>query len=43
MSELAYVLSHGDDAVTEAAVRSMEQGGGGWSCAMVTPMYRLSR
>ena len=27
MSGLAYVLSHGDDAVTEAAVRSMEQGG----------------
>jgi NAD(P)-dependent dehydrogenase (short-subunit alcohol dehydrogenase family) len=27
MGELAYVLSHGDDAVTEAAVRSLEQGG----------------
>ena len=27
MSELAYVLSHGDDAITEAVVRSMEQGG----------------
>jgi NAD(P)-dependent dehydrogenase (short-subunit alcohol dehydrogenase family) len=27
MSELAYVLSHGDDAVTEAVVRSLEQDG----------------
>src|SRR5262245_49368063 len=27
MSELAYVLSHGDDAVTDAVVRSLEQSG----------------
>ncbi|HET7665243.1 MAG TPA: SDR family oxidoreductase [Mycobacterium sp.] len=27
MSELAYVLSHGDDAVTEALVRALEQEG----------------
>src|SRR4029077_6458164 len=27
MSELAYVLSHGDDAVTEAVVRSLERCG----------------
>ena len=26
MSELAYVLSHGDEAVTDAVVRTLERG-----------------
>ena len=41
MSELAYVLSHGDEAVTDAVVRTLERDGWRWSCAMVTP-NRLS-
>ena len=43
MSELAYVLSHGDEAVTDAAVRTWSRTAGRWCRRHGAPMYRLSR
>ena len=36
MSELAYVLSHGDEASDGGGGADMERAAGGWSCAMVS-------